>query len=103
MKREAFAGGFSHFEQSIGVKVRATTLEKMTAVDAQLEVNMTEGRSTTQILFDQQRHEVVGRNAIEVVRIEVTAQSPQMSFSSVIDERIHTQVLRIAEEDQEEQ
>ena len=60
-------------------------------------IQMTEGRSTTQIMFDTQRHEVVGRNALETLRLEITAQTERISISSVIEENIQSQMVRVAE------
>ena len=67
---------------------------------ANMDVQMTEGLSTAQIMLDLQRHEVVGRNALEVVRLEITAGTEQMTISSVVEERVQSQVWRVAEEEE---
>ncbi len=64
----------------------------------QIDVQMTNGRATTQIMFDLQRHEVVGRNDVEKVRIETSIESEQINISTVMEETTQNQVLRVAEE-----
>ena len=72
--------------------------KKTGANGPQLNVQMTEGRATTQIMFDLQRHEVVGRNNMETVRIETSAKSPQLTFTSIMEQTIQSQAIRIAED-----
>ena len=62
--------------------------------DGQIEVT-SEGQSSTQIIFDLQRGQVAGRNALERVRIEVHHQ--ELDLTRVTEESIQSQALRIAE------
>ena len=59
---------------------------------------MTDGQIVTQVMFDLQRREAVGRNTMESRVIEIDVRGPQQSFKRTIDEQIHSQVLRVAEE-----
>ena len=62
------------------------------------EIQLTEGQVKTQILFDLSRHEAVGRNTVEDRTIEVRLDLRGRHFSTIVQERIHSQVLRIAED-----
>ncbi len=64
-----------------------------------IDIQMTEGQSTAQIIFDTQRHEVIGRNSVESFRIQISANSENLRFTSVVDEHIQSQLVRVAEEE----
>lgn len=65
--------------------------------DGRVDIQMNKGHAEAQIMFDLQRHEVVGRNSIETVRLTVSTDTEQLSFTSVIDEHIQSQLVRVAE------
>ncbi|MDX1682796.1 MAG: hypothetical protein R3336_06730, partial [Phycisphaeraceae bacterium] len=63
-----------------------------------MQVRMTDGSHQAEILWDLQRGEAVGRNAVESRRIETTIQLPNgRSLKRLVDERVQSQALRIAE------
>jgi len=51
----------------------------------------------TQIMFDLQRHEAIGRNTLESRRIEVGFHYEDQAITRTIDETIHSQALRLEE------
>lgn len=73
-------------------------LPKMPSRDWKVRARMTNGQIVTQVMFDLQRREAVGRNTMESRVIEIDVRGPQQSFKRTIDEQIHSQVLRVAEE-----
>jgi hypothetical protein len=66
--------------------------------DAQVDVRLTAGDLTTQVMFDLQRHEAVGRNSYETRQIEAKIRAGDQSLIRVLNETIQSQALRIAEE-----
>ena len=65
--------------------------------DAAVNVQLNRGEETGQIIFDLTRGEAVGRNTVETSQIEIQIQLPDRTIVQIIDERIQSQVLRIAE------
>lgn len=63
-----------------------------------VRVRLTGGLVHTQVLFDLQRFEAMGRNTIETRHVEMNIQAPNQPITRTIDEQIHTQVLRVGEE-----
>lgn len=63
-----------------------------------IDIKMRSGSYETQVMFDLQRHETVGRNSIESHVIEVSRRLPQITLTQTIDTTIQSQVLRITEE-----
>ncbi len=66
---------------------------------AKAHARLKDGHVETQILFDLQRHEAVGRNTIENRRIETRISWQNQLLVRTIDEQIHSQALRIVEEE----
>jgi len=64
----------------------------------QIRARMTDASFESQIMFDLQRHEAVGRNTKEYHRIEIDMRWPQQTVTRTIDERLHSQILRIDEQ-----
>ncbi|MEX0774996.1 MAG: DUF6263 family protein [Phycisphaeraceae bacterium] len=63
-----------------------------------VDVRMTRGQVTTQIMFDMYRHEAVGRNTLESRDFEVKVKMPDNAMiTSTVSETVQGQVLRIAE------
>jgi hypothetical protein len=65
--------------------------------DAPIRVKTSEGKQTTQIMFDLSRHEVVGRNIDRKLEVAVQLSLAGRSVTQSIREQLNTQVLRIAE------
>jgi len=63
-----------------------------------LDVQLLQGDMQSQIMFDLQRRQAVGRNATETRHTRVTVTMPDQTLTRDIEESIHSQVLRIAEE-----
>lgn len=63
-----------------------------------VSARMTDASFESQIMFDLQRHEAVGRNTTEYHRIEIDMQFPQQTVTRTIDEHLHSQTLRIDEQ-----
>lgn len=63
-----------------------------------VDVRMTAGNLETQIMFDLDRHEAVGRNTTQTTTIEVNIRLPQQTLTQRTDETIQSQVLRLSEE-----
>lgn len=59
---------------------------------------LTGGEVTTQILFDLQRHEAVGRNTTQEETIVTTIRFPQGQVTRSVTTSIQSQVLRLSEE-----
>jgi len=72
-------------------------LPKVASRDWRVSAKMTDGQIDTQILFDLQRHEAVGRNTLETRQVDVKLSGPQQSILRRIDEQIHSQILRVHE------
>lgn len=98
----------SAVEELAGIKVATVTGEAslMLEVDDSSfpdegpapDIQLTEGQVKTRILFDLSRHEAVGRNTVEDRTIRIKLDLGGRQFLTVVQERIHSQVLRIAEE-----
>ncbi len=65
---------------------------------ASVDVDLTEGRETTQAMFDLSRHEVVGQNIDRTLSVDMTITINGRTLSRSITETVNSQVLRIAEE-----
>jgi len=63
-----------------------------------VEVRLLSGESTSQMMFDLWRHEVVGRNVVQRTQVEAVTAAEGGTFSRIIDETIQSQALRIAEQ-----
>ncbi len=72
---------------------------RQAAADAgsRVQTRLIAGGVQTQILFDLQRHQAVGRNTVEDRHIEIDIRWPQQTISRTIQEQIHSQVLRVGE------
>ena len=64
----------------------------------EVRTRMTDGSFETQVMFDLQRHEAVGRNTIEYHQFQIDIQWPQQTVTRTVDEQIHSQILRIDEQ-----
>lgn len=73
-------------------------LSQLPANSPKIDVRMTAGQINTQVLYDLQRHEAVGRHSNETRRIEMTVRLPQGTITRTLDEHLQSQALRIAEE-----
>ena len=62
-----------------------------------IDIRQTLGTRQSQVMFDLQRREAVGRNSLERTRIEVTIRLPEATLNQRTDETIQSQALRIAE------
>lgn len=62
-----------------------------------VNVRMTRGSFSTQVQFDLDRHEAVGRNTVQETQVRVTISFMGRQATSTTDEVIQSQVLRIAE------
>jgi len=62
-----------------------------------IDVTLRDGSVRSQVMFDLQRHEAVGRNTVQNTVIEVNVSVRQRSMSQRIEETVQAQVLRIAE------
>ncbi len=65
--------------------------------EARVDVRMTDGSVETQVYFDLDRHEAIGRNTLAHRRIELDVRVQNHKVKRVMDETIHSQVLRIEE------
>lgn len=65
----------------------------------EIDLTSSHGEAESKIMFDMDRHEVVARNSVETVHLEVTMTFDQFTITQIVDERTHGQLLRI-EEDQ---
>ncbi|MFP4145990.1 MAG: DUF6263 family protein [Phycisphaeraceae bacterium] len=63
----------------------------------ELDLQMLSGETSTQVMFDLQRHEVVGRHAKQQSALEVDVDLPGQVFRRRMDETVQTQVLRLSE------
>jgi hypothetical protein len=63
-----------------------------------IDVRLLDGKVQTQVIFDLNRHEAVGRHSHESRQIEMTIRLPQGTVTRTLDETIQSQTLRIAEE-----
>lgn len=63
-----------------------------------VDVRLREGDLQTQVMFDLQRGEAVGRNSVQHTRIEITVETPQQRVQQEIEQTIQSQALRIGEE-----
>ena len=71
---------------------------KMPADGPQIDVELAEGSTRTQVMFDMQRHEAVGRNSVQQTVINVNIQVRQRTIRQRIEQRIQSQALRISED-----
>lgn len=62
-----------------------------------VDVRLTEGGVTGQIMFDLSRGEAVGRNSVDRRVIDISVRLPQATIKRRIEETIQSQTLRIAE------
>lgn len=62
-----------------------------------VNVRITEGQETAQIMYDLSRHEVVGRNTDRTLGLEMKLNVQGRQFTQVIKQRLVTSTLRIAE------
>jgi hypothetical protein len=63
-----------------------------------LQVSLPEGRFTQQVMFDLQRHEVVGRHSTEAQTTRIERAAGDVAIAQLIREVNVGQVLRVAEE-----
>ncbi len=63
-----------------------------------IDVKLRDGSVQSQVMFDLQRHEAVGRNSVQKTDIDVTIRFPQQSIHQRIQRTTQSQMLRIAEE-----
>ena len=80
------------------MKLDHNRLKTQAGQSAQTRARMTDASLETQVLFDLQRHEAIGRNTTEYHRIEISMQLSQQTVKRTIDEYIHSQTLRIDEQ-----
>lgn len=62
-----------------------------------IDVRLRDGDVNTQVMFDLQRGEVVGRNSVQNMLVEVVIRVPQQTVRQEIEQSVQSQVLRIAE------
>lgn len=62
------------------------------------DTRLLDGHAETQIMFDLRRREAVGRNTTETRKIEIVMRGPKQSITRTINEQVHSQVLRVAEQ-----
>jgi len=72
---------------------------KIPADGSKVDIVMKHGESTSQIMFDLQRHEAVGRNSRQntTLEINVTIPANNQTLTRTINEMVQGQVLRIEE------
>lgn len=63
-----------------------------------IDVSLREGEVRSQVMFDLDRHEAVGRNTMQRLVIDVNIRVPQQTIQQRIEQTTQSQVLRIAEE-----
>lgn len=63
-----------------------------------VEVRLVSGESTSQMMFDLWRHEVVGRNVVQTTQIEIATTFDNRTIARTVDETVQSQALRIAEQ-----
>ena len=63
-----------------------------------VDVRLVEGRQESQVIFDLNRHEAVGRNTSEHQTINMSVRLPQHTFTRLIEQDMQGQVLRISEQ-----
>ena len=75
-------------------------LSKLPEGGAGVDVNLEQGEVVTQVMFDLQRHEAVGRNATQttVIRVKIPVPAANQTLVRTMEEVIQSQALRIAEE-----
>ncbi|MBI1336701.1 MAG: hypothetical protein GC164_07040 [Phycisphaera sp.] len=61
------------------------------------DIRMTDGSCSTQVMFDLDRHEAVGRNTTSSSRVSTKISFSGRSLSTLMDETVQSQVLRTAE------
>jgi hypothetical protein len=61
-------------------------------------VRLKDGTESMQVIYDLSRHEAVGRNTDRSLTLEMTLQGSGSRQTRYIDQRIRSQVLRIAEQ-----
>lgn len=66
--------------------------------NAQVDVKLTEGARTSQIMFDLSRHEVAGAHSDQKLVIEMTVSFQGRSFSTVMEQETSSQLIRLSEE-----
>jgi len=65
-----------------------------------VDMQMSAGEVTTRIMFDMASHEVVGSDTVETVTLDLEMSIRDIAITTRIDERIHSQVMRVAEVDE---
>ncbi len=74
---------------------------KMPKDGPKVDIKQTVGEMDVQVMFDLYRGEVIGRNAVETRRVEVTIHGPDnRKFKQISQETEHSQALRIGEGEQ---
>lgn len=63
-----------------------------------IDVKLVGGDVRSQIMFDLQRHETVGRNTVQRTTIDVAIRLPQQTISQRTQETVQSQALRVAEQ-----
>ena len=64
----------------------------------QINIRLIEGAADTQVLFDLQRHEAIGRNSSHSETVEMTMRNQNISINVRMTTRVQGQILRISEE-----
>lgn len=62
-----------------------------------MDIKMTDGSVESSTIFDLSRHEAIGRDSTQKLTLHVTVRHPQVTFQTVSQQTIQSQVLRIAE------
>ncbi|MEX0745488.1 MAG: hypothetical protein WD118_07785 [Phycisphaeraceae bacterium] len=63
-----------------------------------VDVQLTEGTRSAEVIFDLQRREAVGRNSLERTTVQVNVRLPEQTLNQRNRETVRSQALRIAEE-----
>jgi hypothetical protein len=64
---------------------------------AKVDIRLVSGTLTTQVMFDLQRHEAVGRNSTQETQIEMRVRVADQTMTRTINETLQSQALRIEE------
>ena len=73
-------------------------LSKLPANAPPVEIKLLAGQWHSQVIFDLSRHEAVGRNTVQTTQVQITLTVGDRTLTRTIDETIHGQALRIAEQ-----
>jgi hypothetical protein len=63
-----------------------------------VDVRLIAGQVDTQVMFDLQRHEAVGRNTVEQREFDIRIRTEEAAFTNHIREIIQGQALRLSED-----